>query len=241
MSQNASGKASSDNALKILHCFADKGAENPTLSNYGDVLRLSIDVTGNQWSDAIQADAQALPLKPDTQFDIGWFHPPCGGVSPMSDTYGGDSNDWPDLIPLAREIAQEHCTHYVIENKPRESLDAEVVLDGHMFNLGIEYERAFETNFAVEQPPKQSKLAETSPFYHPEKTKQWWAAVKGSSTEFSKDHLAKNTIPGAYINHIMRYHGVATEPDGMSDYTDYDKERKTWKRNQDNTELSAYQ
>jgi len=241
MTKNASGKASSGNTLTILQVFADKGAENPTLSNYGDVLRLSIDVTGNKWSDAIQADATALPLQPDAEFDIGWFHPPCGGVSPMSDTYGGSREDWPDLIPVAREIAQEHCKHWVIENKPRESLDAEVVLDGHMFELGIEYERGFETSFPVEQPAKQSKLAETSPFYHPEKSRQWWASVKGSSTEFTTEHLAKNTIPAAYINHIMRYHAVATEPDDLSDYTDYDKRRETHKRKLDNQELSAYQ
>lgn len=225
----------------ILQVFADKGAENPTLSNYGDVLRLSIDVTGNQWSDAIQADARALPLKPDTQFDIGWFHPPCGGVSPMSDTGSGSRKDWPDLIPLAREIAQEHCTHYVIENKPRESLDAEVVLDGHMFELGIEYERAFETNFPVEQPPKQSKLAETSPFFYTEKPHGWWAGVKGSSTEFSKDHLAKNTIPAAYINYIMRYHSMAAQSDELVDYSNYNTEMENKRKASKNSSLESFQ
>jgi hypothetical protein len=227
--------------MKILQVFADKGAENPTLNNHGDVLRLSIDVTGNQWSDAIQADARALPLKPDAQFDIGWFHPPCGGVSPMSDTGSGSREDWPDLIPLAREIAQEHCTHYVIENKPRDSLDAEVVLDGHMFELGIEYERAFETNFPVEQPAKQSKLAETSPFYYTEKPHGWWAGVKGSSTQFSKAHLAKNTIPAAYIDYIMRHHAEANAATDLPDYGDYNQRMDTQRAKTENSCLTTYE
>jgi hypothetical protein len=227
--------------MKILQVFADKGAENPTLSNYGDVLRLSIDVTGNQWSDAIQADATKLPLQPDVEFDLGWFHPPCGGVSPMSDTGSGSRQDWPDLIPVAREIAQDHCKHWVIENKPRESLDAEVVLDGHMFNLGIEYKRGFETSFSVEQPPQQSQLAETSPFFYTEKPHGWWAGVKGSSTEFSKAHLAKNTIPAAYIDYIMRHYAEAVASDDLPNYNDYNKRMDAKRAKTENDSLEAYQ
>jgi hypothetical protein len=225
----------------ILHVFADKGAENPTLSNYGNVLRLSIDVTGNKWSNAVQADATTLPLQPDAEFDIGWFHPPCGGVSIMSETGSGSREDWPDLIPVARDIAQEHCNHWVIENKPRESLDAEVVLDGHMFNLDIEYKRAFETSFSVEQPPQQSQLAETSPFFYTEKPHGWWAGVKGSSTEFSKDHLAKNTIPAAYIDYIMRHHAEAVASDDLPNYDDYNKRMDAKRAKTENDSLEAYQ
>ncbi len=227
--------------MKILQVFADKGAENPTLSNYGDILRLSIDIESNQWSDVVQCDANHLPLQEDAEFDIGWFHPPCGGVSPMSDTYSGNREDWPDLIPLSREIAKHHCKHYVIENKPRESIKEEVVLDGHMFELGVEYKRVFETSFPVEQPAQQNRLAETSPFYHTEKTHGWWAGVKGSSMDFNKEHLAKNTIPAAYINYIMRHHAEAVNERELSDYTDYDKTLQTKRRKDENSKLGAYQ
>ena len=227
--------------LKILHVFADQGAENPTLSNYGDILRISLNAQPNKWSDAIQADANHLPLSEDAQFDIGWFHPPCGGVSPMSDTGSGSREDWPDLIPLSREIAHAHCDHWVIENKPRESLDAEVTLDGHMFELGIKYERAFETSFNIKQPRKQNKLAETSPFYHSEKADGWWAAVKGSSTEFTKEHLAKNTIPAAYINYIMRHYAIARNTRNLPNYDDYDNRLKNRKRADENSKLDVWQ
>ncbi|UXF50803.1 MAG: hypothetical protein HQRvContig01_35 [Haloquadratum phage sp.] len=226
--------------MRILHCFADTGAENPCLSRHGDVVRLGLDAKPNQWSQAITADANQLPIQDGVTFDMGWFHPPCGGVSPMSDTGSGSREDWPDLIPVAREIAEQHCDRWVIENKPRDSLDAEVTLTGHMFNLGIEYERAFETSFPVEQPARQSKLADTSPFYYSEKSRGWWASVKGSSTTFSKAHLAKNTIPTQYIEYIMRHYYEHTVKPDLPDYSQYDKEKETERRQTENDQLDKW-
>jgi len=226
--------------VKILQVFADKGAENPALDRHGDVYRISWDITPNEWSKSIQADARNLPLKESAQFELGLFHPPCGGVSPMSDTGDGSRDEWPDLIPPSRDIAKQHCDHYIIENKPRESLDSEVVLDGHMFNLGIEYKRGFETSFPVEQPPKQSKLAETSPFYYSEKPTGWWASVKGSSTEFTKAHLAKNTIPSAYLDYLFRHYYKAIETAELPDYSEYNKEMDTKRAKSDNDSLENY-
>ena len=226
--------------MKILQVFADSGAENPTMDNYGDVLRLSINIKPNQWSDAIQCDATQLPLKDSAQFDLGWFHPPCGGVSPMSDTGSGSRDDWPDLIPVARKIAEQHCDEWVIENKPRDSLNETVTLDGHMFNLGIEYKRAFECSFPVDQPPIQNRIAETSPFYYSERSHGWWAGVKGSSTEFTKAHLAKNTIPAAYIDYIMRHYCEHIADSNRPNYSDYDRKMETKRRKIANTNLEAY-
>jgi hypothetical protein len=229
------------NDLRILHCFADTGAENPCLDRHGDVLRVGLDVTPNDYSDGVQADARHLPFHDTAQFDLGVFHPPCGGVSPMSDTGEGSRDDWPDLIPTAREVARQHCDHWIIENKPRESLDAEVVLDGHMFQLGIEYKRAFETSFPVEQPPQQNRLAETSPFYYTEKPHGWWASVKGSSTAFTKQHLAKNTIPSAYLDYLLRHYYKAVETGELADYSEYDKEMDTRRSKATNESLEAFQ
>ena len=227
--------------MNILHVFANTGAENPCLSRYGDIVRVGLDVTPNEYSDGIQADARALPFTDDAQFDLGVFHPPCGGVSPMSDTGSGSREDWPDLIPVAREIAHAHCEHWVIENKPRDSLDAEVVLDGHMFNLGIKYERAFETSFPVEQPPKQRKLAETSTFFYTEWCRGEWATVKGSSMEFSKEHLAKNTIPAAYLEYLLRFYYRAVDQEERPDYSQYDQKMDTKRAKEVNTQLEAFQ
>jgi len=227
--------------MKILHVFADEGAEDPCLSRHGDVFRFSLNLTGNDYSRGVTADARQLPLAPGANFDLGVFHPPCGGVSPMSDTGSGSRDNWPDYVPLARELGQQYCDHYIIENKPRDSLRNPVVLDGHMFELGIEYERAFETSFPVDQPAQQQRLAETSPFYYTEKPKGWWASVKGSSTEFTAQHLAKDTIPAAYLDYVLRHYYKAVETGNLSDYSDYNKRMDTRRAKASNTELSDWQ
>lgn len=229
--------------MKILQVFADTGAENPALSRYGEITRVSREIEPNKWSTGIEAeitDIDSFPIESGDKFDIGWFHPPCGGVSPMSDTGSGNRDGWPDLIPLSREIADGYCEHYVIENKPRESINAEVTLDGHMFNLGVEYERAFETSFPVEQPAKQNKLAETSPFYYSEKSLEWWVGVKGTERTFSKQHIAKNTIPAAYIDYIMRHYGEFVDVDDKPDYSEYNKKMDTKRAKSENDSLEEW-
>lgn len=230
-----------DNGLTIFQCFADTGAENPCLSRHGKVYRLGINAKQNEWSEAIKAEANQLPINQNVEFDLGFFHPPCGGVSPMSDTNSGSRDSWPDLIPVAREIAEKHCSDWVIENKPRESLDENVVLTGKMFQLGIEYKRAFETSFEVDQPPQQSELAETSPFFYSEMPRGWWASVKGSDTGFTKEHLAKNTIPAVYIDYIMSHYYKNQENDDLPDYSDYDSRQETERKESENESLDHYQ
>lgn len=227
----------------ILHVFADRGAEADTLQNYGNVLRLSIDARKNNSSDAIKADATKLPFQDDAQFDLGWFHPPCGFVSIMSETGGGSRDDWPNLIPDSREIAKRHCDHWVIENKPSEYIDEEVVLSGKMFGLGIEYKRAFETNFSVIQPPMHGRLSpdtETSPFYYTEKSKGWWVAKKGCSGDYPTSHIAKNTIPAAYINHIMGAYSEHIDAPAI-DYSNYDEEKRIERSKENNRQLVDYE
>lgn len=241
MSESALGKASSGNGLTILHAYADRGAEDPCLSRHGDVTRLTINAYPNDYSTVIQADATKPPFSDSVTFDLGIGHPPCGGVSPMSDTGSGSRDDWPDLVPDCRKLFQTHCDHYIIENKPRESLRNPVVLTGHMFQLGIECKRAFETSFPVDQPPQQQQLAETSAFYYSEKPKGWWASVKGSSMEFSKAHLAKNTIPAAYLDYLFQHYYKAVETGDLPDYSEYDKEMNARRARESNESLSAFQ
>ena len=229
--------------MRILQVFADIGAENPALSRYGDITRVSRDIQPNEWSKGIEADIKDIdtfPIESGKTFDIGWFHPPCGGVSPMSDTGSGSRDEWPDLIPLSREIAYEYCDHYVIENKPRESLNTEVTLDGHMFELGIEYKRAFETSFPVEQPAIQNKIADTSPFYYSEKSHVWWVGVKGTDSTFGKQHIAKNTIPATYIDYIMRHYGEYTSSNDKPDYSNYNRKMDTKRAKSENASLGEY-
>jgi len=159
----------------------------------------------------------------------------------MSDTGQGNREEWPDLIPLSRNIATQHCDEWIIENKPRESLDAEVTLTGYMFQLGIEYERAFETSYPVEQPPRQDKLAETSPFYYSEWSKGEWASVKGTDKEIaSKAHIAKNTIPSAYLEYLLRYYYRAVDGEERPDYSEYDKEMDKKRSQEANSALGDF-
>jgi len=145
---------------RILHCFADHGTEAEVLSAYGDVIRVGHGARDTNQSHPIKADARQLPFGDNVRFDFGLFHPPCTPWSDMPDA--NKAGDAPNLIPLAREIAEKHCDYWVIENKPRAPLDDPVLLNGDHFGLPIEYERAFETNFPVEEPPRQAALVELS-------------------------------------------------------------------------------
>lgn len=227
--------------MKILHCFADHGTEAEVMGCYCDVVRVGINARDTNDSTAIRADAHALPFDGEA-FDFGLFHPPC---TKWSDMPGANKNgDAPDLIPLSREIAEEHCRYWVIENKPRAPLKDPTILNGKMFGLPIEYERAFESNFELEQPPRQAFLAKTesSSYFYSEMSREWWASVKGIDAErYTKHALCKNSLPAAYVHHIMRsYLRASDRADGPSDYTDYDRRKTTERRRAANSELTAY-
>jgi len=227
--------------LNILHCFADHGTEAEALGRYGDVIRVGIEPRDTNDSAPIKADAHALPFDGET-FDVGLFHPPCTRWSDMPDANKND--DAPNLIPLAREIAEAHCAEWVIENKPRAPLEDATILNGKMFGLPIEYERAFETSFELEQPPRQAFLPETesSSYFYSEKSRAWWASVKGIDAEaYTKHALCKNSLPAPYVHHLMRgYFDATGRSAGPSDYADYDR-RKTAERNRaQNHAIDAY-
>jgi DNA (cytosine-5)-methyltransferase 1 len=239
MAQNASGKAghaSTGDDLSILQVFADTGAETPALSRYGHVTRLGIDPTRNDTSDVIQADARHAPIADETHFDIGIAHPPCTKWSDMPDV---DRDAAPNLIPTARDVCNSYCDNHIIENKPTAPLEDPTVLDGHMFELGIKWERAFETTFPVKQPPIQTRVTETTPFFYKERPVGWWAAVKGSKQKFGSRHLSKNTIPAAYLNYLFRHYYQAigaTE----TDYTDWGERKDKEASQAANNQLSDF-
>jgi hypothetical protein len=217
--------------LRILHCFADHGTEAEILGTYGDVVRVGIDARDTNDSHAIRGDAHDLPFPDEQLFDFGLFHPPCTRWSDMPDA--NKNGNAPNLIPLARDIGERLCDHYVIENKPRAPLEAPVVLDGKMFGLPIQYERAFEASFPLEQPPRQAYHAETesSTYFYSEKSREWWASVKGIDAQaYTKHALCKNSLPAPFVHHIVRGWLTATNrDDGPSDYDNFDR-RKDAKR-----------
>lgn len=241
----------------ILHCFADYGVESEILSWYGDVVRVGIDTHDMNESEPIIADANILeegkdwdvPFKNDVTFDLGVFHPVCSKWAATT-SISGDPDDHTNMIPSARSIADRYCDHYVIENVPRAPLKDPTVLDGRMFGLPIKYERAFETSFDVPQPPRYQRFwgkngendtAETSSFFFTERSRRWWASVKSvPPRKYPKQHLAKNTIPGAYIHHVCRAWLRAFEEDNDIDYSDYDKRMETQRRQNANQSLADF-
>lgn len=246
----------------ILHCFADKGTESEVLSNFGDVVRVSIDAQDTNESEPITADAHLLPegdeekdwgfpIKDDVTFDLGVFHPVCTKWAATT-SISGDPEDHTNMIPSARSIAERYCDYHVIENVPRAPLEDPIVLDGRMFGLPIMYERAFETNFKIPQPPRYQRFwgrgegggndkAETSSFFFTEHSRRWWGSVKGvDARKYPKQHLAKNTIPAPYIDHICRAWLTVFEDDTEIDYTDYDEKMDLQRKQKANRSLAEY-
>lgn len=194
----------------ILHCFADTGVESEALSAFGQVVRIGVDPTDKNDSEPIKADAHQLPLGDDVRFGLGVFHPPCARWSPLT-SISGDPEDHPNLIPLAREIAEKHCEHWIIENVPRAPLNDPVILDGRMFGLPIRQRRAFETSFDVDELPIQTQFTEFringpdggSFDRAPAPTgKHIWKAIKGYSGDYNRYEVEKAAVPRAYMDHL---------------------------------------
>lgn len=234
----------------ILHCFADHGVESEALATYGNVVRIGIDARDTNSSETIKADANKLPLDENVRFDLGFFHPVCKRWATLT-SLSGDPEEHPNQIPLAREIGEQFCDHYVIENKPQAPLQDPVVLDGQMFGLPIAYERGFETTFRVPQPPRQKQLGnnpqvETSPFFFSERSKEWWASVKGYRADrYPKEHLAKNAVPAPYVHYLCRawlkvYEQENGEGVDRPDYSDYDKRMEVKRRDETNQSIYDY-
>lgn len=231
--------------MTILHGFADRGGESEALAAYGEVTRATINPEPSPFSEAVVADLSRpdeLPFR-EGQFDLAVLHPPCTAYSCMPSANA--NGDAPELIPEAREIGERYAEEYILENKPAAPLDDPVVLDGRMFGLPIQYERAFETSFAVPQPPRNARLTdgpETSPFYFSERTTAWWRAAKGGIVgDYPKGHIAKNIIPLPFVHHLARaWLDAAGASDGVSDYSNYDAEMDEKRAREANQSLEAF-
>jgi hypothetical protein len=182
--------------MNILHCFADTGVESEALAAYGEVTRVGLDPEDTPYTDnLIQADAREVNF--DTTFDLGLFHPPCHKWTQRAD------EDAPNLIPVARRLAEEYCENYIIENQPRAPLHDPVVLDGRMFNLPVAFERAFETNYYIEQPPRHKRLT-TKHRVENEHSYEYWQSIKGYGGDYDRLSLIMEAMPRAYLNYLVR-------------------------------------
>lgn len=196
--------------LLIYHIFADVGVESEPLSGYGRVVRVGLDPYDTNSSEPVQADANQLPLKPGA--DLAFLHPPCQKWS-QATVAQGDQDDHPDMIPLARDLGEKYADEWIIENVPNAPLQDPVTLSGRMFGLPITYERAFETSFHVEQPPRHQDLtADTGPFATHQATGGWngsaerWRCIKQVSGDYPAEDMKRSGIPAPYIHYLMRWY-----------------------------------
>lgn len=234
-----------DSVTQILHGYADYGVESEALAVYGEVTRATIEPVPNKYSSVVVADLSRpdeLPFE-ERQFDLALLHPPCTAYSDMPSA--NKNGDAIDLIDEARDIGRQYADHYILENKPGAPLKDPVFLEGRMFGLPIVYERAFETSFDVDQPPRNERLVEepeTSPFFFSERSTEWWRAAKGGiAGDYPKEHLAKNSIPLPYIHHLVRAWMDATEAsEGVRDYSNYDSEMDKQRAEYDNASLEDF-
>lgn len=188
-------------SMKILHAFADQGVETEVLSNYGEVTRVGLDPQDTtHTTEVIAMDLSDTDVDEmfETSSDVGLFHPPCYKWTQR------DAEDAANLIPRAREIANEYCDEYIIENQPDAPLRDPVILKGEMFGLPVAYERGFETSYPVEQPSYRShyeyrhRVENTRP-------KSYWGAVKGYDHElYNGKDLATNATPRPYIEWLLQ-------------------------------------
>lgn len=199
--------------IKILHAFADVGTESEALVAHGEVVRVGLDPRDSNESIPIQADCYELPFEKNS-FDLGLLHPECGKFSQVT-SISGDPDEWPNQIPRAREIGEQYCENYIIENVPKAATVDDglqkpnggslVKLDGRQYGLPIRFERAFETSFPVDAPPVQQPLEqEVSPYFSADRSTEWWRAVKGYSGRYNKKAVARNCIPRPMIDFLLR-------------------------------------
>lgn len=195
--QSASG------TYRFGHFFADLSAEAEVLAAHGDVYRATLEPRKAPHVDETE-QMDLMEATPDVQVKLGILHPVCSRWAETT-TVSGDPEDHPNMIPRARDIARECCEYYVIENVPRAPLEDATVLSGKMFGLPIEYERAFEANFSIAAPPRFGDLGtEVSTYFYSDRSADWWRSVKGYSGDYPKEHLAKNCLPSAYVQTIVR-------------------------------------
>ncbi|WP_255149001.1 hypothetical protein [Halorarius halobius] len=205
-----SGESDRRQGLRIGHFFADTGVESEPLSAYGEVHRFGLDPSDTRFTAATYAVDLSTETPDVDTFDLALFHPPCPRWSTA--TRDRDADSHPNLIPRARELGRFLADDWIIENVPNAPLNSPVRLNGRMFGLPIDYERAFETTFHVEQPPAyQNLIADGGPFAAHQETGGWqgsaalWRSVKQVSGDYRAEDLKRSGMPSPYIHYLMRW------------------------------------
>lgn len=185
--------------MKIAHAFIHEAVESEYLKQFGEIhgygLKINQHVNLDRW---FECDLRENGL--ETQYDLGLFHPPCQKWARATN----DKSKYENLIPRARELAKQHCNYWIIENVKGAPLKDPVILNGAMFERDLKYERAFETNFEIEEPEHLGK------FYYgasiSEMTQFRAGQIKGySPSYYTAETVTRNCVPSYYLEYILSH------------------------------------
>jgi len=194
----------------IVHGYTGAGVESEALYPLGRVVRVGLDPGQTAPGEPVRGDMTEWPVDP-AEVDLACLHPPCARWSALSRSAGTQS-DHPDLIADARRFGQR-CGDYIIENVPQAPLDDPVHLEGRMFGLPIVWERAFETSFPVDPPPKQHTLSVAAGGYKSDNLvvpgrytagMDVYRAVKGYTRDYTVNPFKRDAVPRPYIDYLLR-------------------------------------
>ena len=107
----------------------------------------------------IQGDALQILKDHDflQQFDFIHTSPPCQNYSCCSVPHKYKGKQYPDLIPIVRDLLISSGKPYIIENVSSSPLISPIFLTGPMFGLKVIRRRLFESNLIIPQPPYTKK------------------------------------------------------------------------------------
>jgi hypothetical protein len=185
--------------MKIVHAFVHTGIESELLKEYGKIDGYGLDITVSwNFDNFYELDLIENDLKQD--YDFGLFHPMCQKWAKSTHKREKYNNQ----IPRARELAEKHCDYWIIENNEYAPLENPVYLNGTMFGKPLRYERAFETNFTVEQPTYRD--SQRHKYNISEISKRKVGNIKEWTTGYyDVKTLKKNCVPRYYLEYLLSY------------------------------------
>lgn len=186
-------------------------------AGFDEIVGWDIEQIDDYPFDFVRSDIRAVTPAYVRTFDAVHISPPCQSQTAL--TKGTNKGrEYPNLIPVAREIALRSGVPTVIENVQGSELRRDVVLCGETFGLGVIRHRVFEMhNWTASPAPHKPHRGRVRGWRHGKYFDGPYLAVygdgggKGSVAEWQqamgidwtddRKHLAE-AIPPAYTQYI---------------------------------------
>lgn len=212
---------------RLLDLFCGGGGAAMGYARAGfDVVGVDINPQGNYPFPFVKDDAlayledlwQGVQHGTPVPFDVIHASPPCQAYTRKAADWGRKRNHWtehPDLVGPTRDYLYAINRPFVIENVPGAPLQAQLMLCGTMFDLGIRKHRLFESNRSLPLAPRP--CSDHSECYNPWQGKgrsadklraamgiDWLPISGGASRKAGYTGDLFNAIPPAYTEFIGR-------------------------------------